>query len=224
MAKTVMIPSSDQEMWVCRINHKEYSYPQGTQQSVPDEVAELIASINAQAVTATPEEQATWEVYSQGGWIPMQGGDSLPDTSEASAGDVLSLDEDKDPVWSAPSSGGGAKVIEIDTEGTPVTIHDDPCYPVRIKGNQEYLTVNSLLPILSDIIYLEDVNTSTNQGYTITNINLYKIERVMSVSPDDTSPEYSPLIDLVCGAIDNTLTAQLYAVDMHSTLYLVYSK
>lgn len=31
----------------------------------------------------------------------------LPDTSEASAGDILSLDEDKEPVWSAPSGGGG---------------------------------------------------------------------------------------------------------------------
>lgn len=30
----------------------------------------------------------------------------LPDTSEASTGDVLSLDSDKSPVWSAPSGGG----------------------------------------------------------------------------------------------------------------------
>lgn len=31
----------------------------------------------------------------------------VPDSSEASAGDVLSLDEDKKPTWSAPSGGGG---------------------------------------------------------------------------------------------------------------------
>lgn len=36
----------------------------------------------------------------------------LPDTSEASAGDVLSLDEDKEPVWSAPSGGGGVKIYQ----------------------------------------------------------------------------------------------------------------
>lgn len=31
----------------------------------------------------------------------------LPDTSSASAGDVLGLDNDKNPVWTTPSSGGG---------------------------------------------------------------------------------------------------------------------
>lgn len=42
----------------------------------------------------------------------------LPDTSEASAGDVLSLDSDKEPVWSAPSGGGGGGgvIFTIDVE------------------------------------------------------------------------------------------------------------
>lgn len=47
--------------------------------------------------------------------------DGLPDTSEASQGDVLSLDEDKSPVWSAPSGGGGMEL----TYALPVQIGGD---------------------------------------------------------------------------------------------------
>ena len=41
----------------------------------------------------------------------------LPDTTSASAGDVLGLDNDKNPAWLTPSSGGGVLVV-TDTEGT----------------------------------------------------------------------------------------------------------
>lgn len=44
-------------------------------------------------------------------------GGGLPDTTEASAGDVLSLDEDKKPTWSTPS-GGGTPVGQILWQGT----------------------------------------------------------------------------------------------------------
>lgn len=36
----------------------------------------------------------------------------VPDSSEASAGDVLSLDEDKKPTWAAPSGGGETYIVQ----------------------------------------------------------------------------------------------------------------
>ena len=41
------------------------------------------------------------------------GGSGLPSTEAASAGDVLTLDNSKDPQWAAPSGGGGALKIGV---------------------------------------------------------------------------------------------------------------
>lgn len=46
MSKSVKIPTGP-DPWVCRINEKTYSYPAGTTQSVPDEVAAIIADNQA---------------------------------------------------------------------------------------------------------------------------------------------------------------------------------
>lgn len=45
--------------------------------------------------------------------IVKGGGSSLPSTETASAGDVLSLDDNKEPQWAAPSGGGGVLVVSI---------------------------------------------------------------------------------------------------------------
>lgn len=50
--------------------------------------------------------------YSDGAWDYSnagqgQGGGGLPDYSEASEGDVLSIDSNGDPAWTPPSGGGG---------------------------------------------------------------------------------------------------------------------
>lgn len=45
------------------------------------------------------------------------GGSGLPSTDSASAGDVLSLDSNKDPQWATPSGGGGVLLVH-DVEGT----------------------------------------------------------------------------------------------------------
>ena len=45
------------------------------------------------------------------------GGSSFPSTETASAGDVLSLDDNKEPQWATPSGGGGVLVVH-DVEGT----------------------------------------------------------------------------------------------------------
>ena len=54
--------------------------------------------------------------------------EAIPDTSEASIGDVLTLDEDKEPVWSAPS-GGEDNVIYIgissDESGATISFYSD---------------------------------------------------------------------------------------------------
>lgn len=51
----------------------------------------------------------------------------LPDTTGASVGDVLGLDDNKNPAWITPSSGGGVLVV-TDTDGaldkTWQEIHD----------------------------------------------------------------------------------------------------
>lgn len=39
------------------------------------------------------------------------GGSSLPSTETASAGDVLSLDDNKEPQWATPSGGGGVLAV-----------------------------------------------------------------------------------------------------------------
>lgn len=41
------------------------------------------------------------------------GGSGLPSTDSASAGDVLSLDNNKDPQWATPSGGGGVLVVNL---------------------------------------------------------------------------------------------------------------
>jgi len=57
------------------------------------------------------------------------GGGGLPDPSEASAGDVLSLDEDKKPTWAAPSGGGG-RVVKC--TGTAAAIEPGIIIPLDI--------------------------------------------------------------------------------------------
>lgn len=60
----------------------------------------------------------------------------LPDTSEASAGDVLSLDSDKEPVWSAPSGG----LFKISFPLTPPV--EEPDY-FAIESNNYYTEIPS---------------------------------------------------------------------------------
>lgn len=50
------------------------------------------------------------------------GGSGLPPTGSASAGDVLSLDDNKKPQWSAPSSGGGVLVVNVTWDGDTGTL------------------------------------------------------------------------------------------------------
>lgn len=49
------------------------------------------------------------------------GGSGLPDPTSASAGDVLTLDSNKDAVWQAPSGGGGVTAHKYTTYGEMIT-------------------------------------------------------------------------------------------------------
>lgn len=69
--KTVMIPSNVTPNFVCEINGKVYSYPAGTEQSVPDEVAALIGNINAmipQEAAAPGKPGQFWLRLKDGAW------------------------------------------------------------------------------------------------------------------------------------------------------------
>lgn len=74
------------------------------------------------------------------GVIVASGG--LPDASEASVGDVLTLDEDKAPAWSAPSGGGGGLLILDGSNTTPIS---------------DYLAEHQL-PADNLYVYFDDLN------------------------------------------------------------------
>lgn len=67
---------------------------------------------NVETPTPVTREEVFLDEIAKGG-----GGSSLPSTETASAGDVLSLDDNKDPQWVAPSGGGGVLVVH-DVNGT----------------------------------------------------------------------------------------------------------
>ena len=63
--------------------------------------------------------------------------DVLPATTDASSGDVLSLNPDKKPVWSAPSGGGGGSGILIDATGefSNVSFNEETYSGTPISGS-----------------------------------------------------------------------------------------
>lgn len=67
------------------------------------------------------------QLGSDGHWATLNtgggGGSGLPDYSEASEGDVLSIDSNGDPAW-APPSGGGGNVLVVETTNSSGTYSD----------------------------------------------------------------------------------------------------
>lgn len=82
----------------------------------------------------------------------------LPDPSEASAGDVLSLDEDKEPVWSAPSGGGGGGVIILEYDNTKQVITEGDNVYVPLSHTSAEIQ-NGSVPVLHVLDYANDTVT-----------------------------------------------------------------
>lgn len=68
----------------------------------------FLAKASGQEVE-TPTPVTREEVFLDA--IVKGGGSSLPSTETASAGDVLSLDDNKKPQWATPSGGGGVLYV-----------------------------------------------------------------------------------------------------------------
>ena len=64
---------------------------------------------------------------------PQGGGSNLPSTTTANAGDVLTLDEDKNLSWSAPQGGGSStSIIYLNTNTMTATLNGNPITPGEV--------------------------------------------------------------------------------------------
>ena len=95
--RTVMIPTTENP-WQCEINGVKYSYPAGTEQTVPDQVADLIGDI----AEAQPKQ-----------WAQVR---------KAPAGSVLTYPAEGRPYWGegippqelpTPSGSDNGKVVTV---------------------------------------------------------------------------------------------------------------
>lgn len=86
----------------------------------------------------------------------------MPSTETASAGDVLSLDDNKEPQWAAPSGGGGVLVVEFDNDGN-LDITAGELFSAAQAG---YVVVKGATEQLGNIVL--PVVAATNNGNTYT--------------------------------------------------------
>lgn len=100
--KIVMIPDTH-TLWECTINKKHYAYPGGTEQTVPDEVAALIADITRAFPDPTPETVKV--LFDQPGG---SGSSPVPAPEAADIGKVLGIVEDGAGAKYAPVEGSGS--------------------------------------------------------------------------------------------------------------------
>ena len=63
--KTVVIPITEKKYWECEINGVTYRYEAGTTQSVPDEVASVIANIYGMTPTPAPAPGTVGQVWTR---------------------------------------------------------------------------------------------------------------------------------------------------------------
>lgn len=103
----------------------------------------FLAKASGQEVE-TPTPVTREEVFLDA--IVKGGGSSLPSTETASAGDVLSLDENKESQWATPS-GGGVLVAHWDYDNDTLDktwqeIHDADCVVITTDDGTRYFVIS----------------------------------------------------------------------------------
>lgn len=76
--------------------------------------------------------------------------DELPATTSASAGDVLTLDSNKDPAWVAPSGGGGTKVT-ITSQAELIAFMNSANDGDELYGTLMYISGSASANVVSQI-------------------------------------------------------------------------
>lgn len=132
---------------------------------------------NVEIPTPVTREEFFLDEIAKGG-----GGSSLPSTETASAGDVLSLDDNKEPQWAAPSGSGGGVLVVHDVDGTLdktwqeiadagfaiLSIEKDIGITCRINHSDGYnVTFAMFLPNGSGFDDPIGYTTSTASGYPV---------------------------------------------------------
>ena len=142
MSKTVKIPNTANP-WRCVINGVEYAYAPGTTQSVPDEVAALIAQIEEYPPDPLPVEKP-WPCDPVDLSAYEKKADAFaPTITSPSNGDVIKYDSSTGKWVNGEASGGGATVIgaDIDTGTHTITL--------TMKAGALYAAAQTGLVILS---------------------------------------------------------------------------
>lgn len=147
--RTVMIPTTENP-WQCEINGIKYSYPAGTEQTVPDQVADLIGDI----AEAQPKQ-----------WAEVR---------KAPAGSVLTYPAEGRPYWGpvppnelpVPAIADNGKTVEVVSGAYALVTPEKELPSVGAPDNGMVLTVVSgvwakaVLPVSA--ISASDISTIVN--------------------------------------------------------------
>ena len=124
----------------------------------------------------------------------IAGAGGLPDPTSASAGDVLTLDSNKDPAWSAPSSGGitkhtystfAALYADVLTHSDGILVYNGPIL-TSDGGTSKCQTVNAYLDTSNDL-YCE---ATFIQTYNATNLRVYSAKFTINNTTGATASGY----------------------------------
>lgn len=128
----------------------------------------------------------------------------LPSTGSASVGDVLTLDSDKEPVWSAPSGGGGILIVNYD-ENDPTSFTFDDTVFDAYPCNKTFKEINDLL--VSGVLPVLYMNKSV--GY---------LAKIDPDSDEFTGYPFYIEFGIPTGEVEFIATSQT------STLYAVFAR
>ncbi len=140
--KTVIIPSNTYPWWECTINGVKYRYKSGTEQTVPDEVAEIIengALLEPRTVLpGKPGQVWTLGANGAGFWADLPGG---IDIGPGEAGSVLITNRNGklewgsvDPAMITPGNEGQFLKINKNGSGNNEAVWDTSRMSPSVRG------------------------------------------------------------------------------------------